>query len=196
MLKSGKACGCDNISNEMLKISAQFFIDDFAFFIRFYSSKGFFILTCGEKIIFKPFYKGGGNYYPSNYRGIAVSSCCSKLFGRVLFNRLTCYIENNNLILPEQIGFRKDCRTSDHILTLKTLIDKAFKSKKYLFSCFVDFSKAFDTINRVALFHKQTQYNIIGPFCNIIKDMYNSLLRSVKIGNYLSVSFSTKTRVK
>ena len=60
----------------------------------------------------------------------------------------------------------------------------------------MDFSKAFDTVNRVALFHKLTQYNITGPFSNIINDMYNSLLCSVKIGNYLSESFSTKTGVK
>ena len=58
------------------------------------------------------------------------------------------------------------------------------------------FGKAFDTINRVALFHKLTQYNITGPFANIIKDMYNSLLCSVKNGNYLKESFSTKTEVK
>ena len=60
----------------------------------------------------------------------------------------------------------------------------------------MDFSKAFDTVNRVALFHKLTQYNITGPFSNIINDTYNSLLCSVKIGNYLSESFSTKTGVK
>ena len=60
----------------------------------------------------------------------------------------------------------------------------------------MDFSKTFDTVNRVALFHKLTQYNITGPFSNIIKDMYNSLLCSVKIENYLSESFSIKTGIK
>ena len=122
VLKNGKACGCDNISNEMFKISAQFFIDEFAFLLDFILQKGF---IWRENII-KSIYKGGRTYYPSNYRGIAVSSCFSKLLRRVLFDRLDCYIENNNLICPEQTGFRKDCRTS---LTLKTLIDKAFKSK-------------------------------------------------------------------
>ena len=181
----------------MLKIFAQFFIDDFAFLLDFILQKGFYPDIWRETIT-KPIYKGGATYDPSNYRGIAVSSCFSKLFSRVLFDKLDSYIENNNLICPgpEQIEFRKDCRTSDHSLTLKTLIDKAFKSKKYSFSCFVDFSKAFDTVNRVALFHKLAHYNITVPFSNIIKDMYNSLLCSVKIGNYLSESFSTKTVVK
>ena len=60
----------------------------------------------------------------------------------------------------------------------------------------MDFSKAFDTVNRVALIHKLTQYNTTGLFSNIIKHMYNSLLCSVKIGNYLSEIVSTKTGVK
>jgi hypothetical protein len=46
----------------------------------------------------------------------------------------------------------KGSRTSDHILTLKTIIDKAFKSSKKVYACFIDFKKAFDTINREALF--------------------------------------------
>ena len=63
----------------------------------------------------------------SNYRGITVSSCFGKLFNRIRFNRIDKYIEGNELIYPDQIRFRKRCRISDHILTLKTLIVKAFK---------------------------------------------------------------------
>jgi hypothetical protein len=37
-----------------------------------------------------------------------------------MFNRLDEYLENNNIICPEQKGFRKGMRTSDHIFTLKT----------------------------------------------------------------------------
>jgi hypothetical protein len=71
----------------------------------------------------KPLFKGGSTNDPSCYRGIAISSCLSKLFTRVLFNRLEKYLENNNIIYPEQIGFKRGARTSDHIFTLKSLID-------------------------------------------------------------------------
>jgi hypothetical protein len=64
----------------------------------------------------------------------------------------------------EQKGFRKGMRTSDHIFTLKTLIDKYFKKNKYIFACFIDLKKAFDTVNRNALLHKIFQYNIRGNF--------------------------------
>jgi hypothetical protein len=32
-----------------------------------------------------------------------------------MFNRLDEYLENNNIICPEQKGFRKGMRTSDHM---------------------------------------------------------------------------------
>ena len=48
----------------------------------------------------------------------------------------------------------KGCRTSDHILTLKRLVDKAFKVSNCLYVCFIDFKKAFDSVNRDALLYK------------------------------------------
>ena len=103
------------------------------------------------------------------YRGIAISSCFSKLVCKIPFKRLDKYLEDNSIIGSEQICFQKHCRTTDHILTLKTLIDKAFKSPSRLYTCFVDLSKAFDTINRQALFHKMSKYNIKGPFLILLK---------------------------
>ena len=60
----------------------------------------------------KPIYKGGGTMDTNNYRGIAISSCFSKLFCKILFNRLDKYLEDNSIIGSEQIGFRKHCRTT------------------------------------------------------------------------------------
>ena len=65
-----------------------------------------------------------------------------------------------------------------------------------MISCFVDLSKAFDTVNRATLLYSLEQYNITGPFFNIIKDMYESVKCSIKIGSSLSHSFSTKRGVK
>ena len=45
-----------------------------------------------------------------------------------------------------QAGFRKDCGTSDHIFTLSSLINTYIKKGKYLYTCFVDFQKAYDSV--------------------------------------------------
>ena len=60
----------------------------------------------------------------------------SKLFFKILLNRLDKHLEDNSIIGSEQVGFRKHCRTTDHILTLKTFIDKAFKSSSRLYYLF------------------------------------------------------------
>ena len=84
----------------------------------------------------KPLFKGGCASDPSCYSGIAISSCLSKFFTKILHNRLENYLEQNDIICPEQIGFRKVPRTSDHIFCLKTLIDKYVRKNKYVFACF------------------------------------------------------------
>jgi hypothetical protein len=50
------------------------------------------------------------------------------------------------------LASKKDQEQVIYILNLKTIIDKAFKSSKKVYVCFIDFTNAFDTINREALF--------------------------------------------
>ena len=74
--------------------------------------------------IITPLLKTGETNSPDNCRGITLNSWISKLFTRLLNNRLTEVIENKNLLKHNQIGFRKGFHTTDHVLTVKTLIDK------------------------------------------------------------------------
>jgi hypothetical protein len=130
----------------MIKVSCNtnyiLYVDIFNLILK----SGKYPSTWRENFI-KPLFKGGSTSDPSCYRGIAISSCLSKLFTRIIFNRLEKYLENNNIICPEQIGFKRGARTSDHIFTLKSLIDKFFKNNKYLFACFVDLKKAFPVVD-------------------------------------------------
>ena len=129
------------------------------------------------------------------YRGIAISSCIGIFFSRILFNRLDKFLEHNNVICSPQIDFRKAMRTSDHILTLGTLIDKYFRKNKYIFACFIDLKKAFDTINRKALLYKLQRYHIRGCFYNILENMYNNVTFSVNLSDGLTDSFKSSIGV-
>ena len=82
-----------------------------------------------------------------------------KIFTSIMNSRLCDYLIEKGIITPEQCGFRKKHGTQDSMFILKALIDKYVKSKpkksnKLLFTCFVDFSKAFDSILRGKLFQK------------------------------------------
>ena len=107
-----------------------------------------------------PLHKSGEIDDPDNYRGITINSCLSKLFTLLLNNRLTNFINKEDALKFNQIGFRKGFRTADHVLTLKTLIDKYLNRNQNLYICSVDFRKAYDNIWRKYLFHKLCTYGI------------------------------------
>jgi hypothetical protein len=107
----------------MIKVSCSIHVQIYTDIFNVILKSGIYPSLWRENFI-KPLFKGGCSNDPSCYRGIAISSCLSKFFIRILYNRLDKYLEKNNIICPEQIGFRKGCRTSDHVFTLKTLIDK------------------------------------------------------------------------
>ena len=92
------------------------------------------------------------------------SNCLGKLFNTILYNRLQNEIQKNIVLSPAQAGFQKDHRTSDHIFTLFSLISKYIKKGKYLYTCFVDFQKAYDLIRQDSLKHKLEQLGIKGKF--------------------------------
>ena len=82
-----------------------------------------------------------------NYRGISILSCLGKLYSAILNKRLLKYAIEKNILKSEALGFVSGNRTSDAHLILHSLIQRHCHQKnEKIFSCFVDFSKAFDTI--------------------------------------------------
>ena len=97
----------------------------------------------------RPIYKNKGPITdPNNYRLITTLSCLSKLFTAVLNERLTDFLEENDMLNENQAGFRKSYSTTDHVFSLYVLIEIMKFEKKKLFCSFVDFSKAFDSVWR------------------------------------------------
>ena len=143
-----------------------------------------------------PIYKSGDPKDPGNYRGITLLSCLGKLFTSVINNRLTAFVKQNNIVGPEQAGFKKDHSTIDHIFTLKMLIDLYLFKKKRIYCCFIDYSKAFDTIPRIELWRKLLNCNIKGKIFQLVQNLYNKAKSSVIINGKLSDSFPCQTGVR
>ena len=96
-----------------------------------------------------PIYKGNGSKHdPNNYRGIAIQPCIVKGFCKILNNRLTTYLDYNNILCEEQCGFRKKRSCQDQIFTLFNILENRKLCKKDTYTCFVGFKKAFDSIPR------------------------------------------------
>ena len=144
--------------------------------------------------LIKSIFKTGAKEDPSNYRGITLMSCLGKVYSTVLYKRIETEIENNDLI--SNSGFRKIYRTTDHIYTFFTLITKYIKKGNKLYTCFVDFRKAYDSICRKRLAEKLKQIGINGRMLKTIETMYISPKLSLICNDKITETFESKIGLK
>ena len=149
-----------------------------------------------EGVMF-PIYKNKGDPKdPSNYRPITILSCMGKLFTSVLNHRLTIFQEENDIIEQNQAGFRKGYSCADHLFTLHSLFELLKKRKMKLFTAFIDFSQAFDSVWRSGLWHKMMTNNINGKFFTVTFNMYKNIKSRIKHNGYLSSTFMSEIGVR
>ncbi len=86
---------------------------------------------------------------PLNYWRITLSSCVYKLYCSILNCHIGIWAEENDLIEDEQNGFRKGWSCEDHLSSITFIIDTRWQTNKLTYVAFVDFSKAYDHINRL-----------------------------------------------
>ena len=130
-----------------------------------------------------PVFKKGSQVSLSNYRPISLLSIFNKLLEKLVFNRLSNYLEKRELIYSKQFGFRSRHSTVHAVLSIIDKVQKAIEDREYSCGIFLDFSKAFDTVNHAILLTKLEFYGIRG----IVKDWFTSYLRNrkqfVSLGN-------------
>ena len=149
---------------------------------------GYFPNTLCDALIV-PIYKKGNTADPGNYRGISLLSCMTKLFTSILNKRLISWAENNDVITDAQFGFRPLHSTVDAIFALQTIVNKYLSNKTRLYCCFVDFKRAFDTVDRVKMWQKISKLGIRGKALKIIQSLYSYVKSSVLLNGKLSDFF-------
>ena len=79
-----------------------------------------------------------------------------------MYNRLLHYVNANNILCPNQFGFREKHSTYMALHKLIDEISKEIDNKNFSIGVFIDLSKTFDTINLDILIKKLNSYGIRG----------------------------------
>ena len=195
-LKNNKSPGTDKILNEFMKYCPNELIPVIVKLFNVVLDSG--VIPSEWTIgVIKPLYKNKGDINDvNNYRGITLLSCIGKLFTSVLNSRLYTYLTNENILGNEQAGFRPKHSTLDHIFALHILSSSYIDKNKQLYCAFVDYSKAFDFIDRTYMWQKLLDSNINGKVFNIIKNMYKNAKSQVSFKNTLSETFPCQVGVR
>ena len=100
------------------------------------------------KSIFITLPKVNGATKCEKHRTISLMSHITKLVLRIVINR----IRGRTLqeVSPEQYGFMPDKGTRNAIFVLKRLVERSVEKQKDVYTCFIDYSKAFDTVNTIS----------------------------------------------
>ncbi|MGA9038985.1 MAG: reverse transcriptase domain-containing protein, partial [Terriglobales bacterium] len=191
-LKSGKSAGGDNIISEMLKFGGN-------------SIKSMLLDICNKVYnsnlppsqwlnnIIIPMYKKGNPTNMGNYRGITLMSIPAKLYNKILLNRI--YPEINRILRPNQAGFRRNHSCIEHINTLRRIIEGTKDKQLPLITSYIDFAKAFDTINREKMFHILRHYGIPLKIVSAIKCLYDNSKSHIRIDGNKSDDFVVNTGI-
>ncbi|XP_063727195.1 uncharacterized protein LOC134854768 [Symsagittifera roscoffensis] len=166
-----KATGPDGISNELLKssfgVSYLFLTTLFQTCFR-YST----LPDVWKTSYIVPLYKGKGpKDSPSNYRGISLLSCCYKIYSGIIHDRIYQWAEGNSILPRNQYGFRKGLSTIHAINELKCNVQSGIDTYAQYYVCFVDFMKAFDTVDRNTLIQKLIRLGLHGEIIHALDDL-------------------------
>ena len=103
------------------------------------------------------------NYDPAlchNYRPISLLSNISKISEKIIHARLSAFLSTNNILYEKQFSFRNQHSANHALIKTTGKIKQGCDSTKFVCGVFLDFQKAFDTVNHDILLKKLEHYGI------------------------------------
>ena len=192
-LNSGKAAGPDFIPPEALKADANTTADILhQLFVKIWN-EGQFPTDWNEGHVVK-LPKKGDLSNCNNYRGITLLSIPAKVFNRIILERIKRTTDEK--LRDEQAGFRKNRATTDQIATLRIIMEQSLEWNSPLIVNFIDYEKAFDSVDRTTMWKIMRHYGIPEEMVNLIAKMYEGTSCSVLHEGQLTESFEVKTGVR
>ena len=184
-LKNNKSPGLDSIPSEFIKFCKHELVDIITLILNYVIEYREFPDRWAEGLR-TPIFKNGRVDDTDNYRGITVLSVFAKIFETAVNNRIVYASEALREDDETNGGFIKGSRTTDNIFIVLGLVQRQLFLGKPLLICMVDFSKAFDLVNRRILFYKLMKQGYLGKVIDTLRSLYRKTYFKVKCNGMLS----------
>ena len=193
-LKKGKAPGVDGITSEMLRYGGDSILEWLTRVCRVCLAVGK-VPKDWQRAIVVPLYKGKGDRLDcKNYRGISLLSIPGKVYGRILIERVRVMTEG--MLGEEQCGFRRGRGCVDQVFTLKQLSEKYVGKGKDLYVAYMDLEKAYDRIDRDAMWRVLRMYGVNGSLLKGIQSLYAESEACIRVCRKEGEGFGVKVGLR
>lgn len=184
-LKADKSPGIDNIRVKDVKNFNDSFMITLVNMINFSIRDG--IIPDMLKIaITRPIFKSGKPTILKNYRPIAILPTIEKIMEKYISQHLNRYLFQNSLINRYQHGFQAGKSTTTLLNDFTDLINSKLNTNKAVIVLYIDYSKAFDTIDHRVLLGELNKIGIRGNLLNWFENYLNNRKLIVKVGDHSS----------
>lgn len=179
-LKSTNSVGYDEIQTRILKACRNEIAPVLSYLVNLSFSNGVFPEPLKVSIV-RPLYKKGARDIVDNYRPIALIPTISKIFEKVMLERITKFLDKYKIIKPNQYGFQKGKSTSLAAFSLVNKILDYMDKRRSVTTVFFDMTKAFDFVAHDILLTKCDILGLRGIVNEWIKSYLNNRTQYVEI---------------
>ena len=188
--RSGKAAGPDEIPAEAIKAEVETAVQMlYSLFSKIWEEEEV-PAQWKEGIIIKLPEKGDLRDC-SNYRGIMRLSTPDKVLNGILLERMKEAVYPK--LRDQQAGFRRNRSCSDQIASLRIIVEQSLKWNSPLYINFIDYEKAFDSVDREAMWKLVRLYGVPRKIISLIRCTFQDMSCKIAHAGQLSESFEVKT---
>lgn len=177
-MKNNKAPGEDGIVAEMLKYGQEALVSILCKLLNKCLEESSIPENWNNASVVILFKKGDKKLL-ENYRPISLLSVLYKLLTKIITTRISVKLDEYQPV--EQAAFRKNFSTIDHLLTVKILIEKATEYNLPLYPAFIDYEKAFDSLEHWAIFDGLVKARIDHRYTKLLENIYKKATSSIAL---------------
>ncbi len=176
-LRTGKAPGCDDVPAELIKETGEEGVDVIHKLCNLiWKEKSW--PEDWTRSVFLPLPKKGDTRECKNNRTISLISHASKILLYVIVGRIKQHMHQE--ISPEQAGFVEGRGTRDQIANMRSIIEKAIEFNRPVYACFIDYTKAFDTVQHQKLWNTMVSMGFPKHVIELLRTLYSNQESAVR----------------